>query len=528
MNSERGRTNASDSLKDEAPGELPHLSYELLMAVLTASRDGIVIEAKERIVEVSPAAVRLLGYASASELVGHPVSVFCSAPGEKQLLESNRQQSKDGLHELLRLVAKRKDGTLLELEAVTKAVTIAGSSHRIIVLRDLTLRTSSEAQQLETVGRVTKDFAHDLNNLLTAIRCQTELVLVYENVPHAVREMLQKVITVADRATNLTSQLRAFARRQPMQPTSVDLNALISKLAKMFQSRLGDSIELRLDAAPNLPPIHADPNMLEQSILELALNAREAMPKGGILKLATAVFQPDDDYLRRQPAARKGEFVILTASDTATGVAPELTSVFEATIANKAAGKGNGLSLAKALNIVQQHQGWMDVESQVGNGTSIRMFIPARRDLASASVRPSQEPAAIAGGNETLLVVAHDRELRALIRLTLQKLGYQVLEAASWVESLKMWASHVGDIRLVLTELLMPGEPGGYELIKRLRLEKSELKGIVMSGCAGDIPEVDLELLPGLRVLSKPFDPVSLAHLIRSCLDEKRGPAGCS
>jgi two-component system cell cycle sensor histidine kinase/response regulator CckA len=522
MHSRIGRANVIDPSKNTPVGGAPQQNPEWLAAVLTASRDGIVIETNERIVEINNACVRLLGYANASELVGRSVEVFC-APGGKPLLELGHQGSTDGSPDVFEFVGRKKDGTTVQLEATTKLV---GGSCRIVILRDSAMRTETEARKLEGAGRLPEGFAHDLNNLLTAIRCQTELVLVYQTVPPTVREILQKVIAATERATQLTRSLRAAPRSQAMQLLTLDLNLLIANLAKMPRQVIGDGVELRLDLASDLPQVHADAGMVEQVILELAATARKAMPQGGILTLATAVFHADDDYLRQQPAARSGDFVMLTVKIANCVIVPEQSPrMFGPSISVEASGPGNGSGLAKVfLDGIQQHQGWLEVESRAGQGTCFRIYLPACRDLASASTC-SRKPAAT-GGKETLLVVADDLQLRQLIRLTLQKLGYQVLEASSGGESLQVWESRASDIQLTLVEMFMPEGLTGYELIKRLRAKKPELKAIVMSDSAIKMPAADIELLRGARVLFKPFDPVSLAHMIRSCLDETPGAAG--
>lgn len=524
---ETGPANAAVSPHSEIPKDLPCRGNDWFAAVLKTSRDGILVVANGQIVEVNEACLRLLGYASANELVGRPLSVVGTSPAELQLLELGSQRTAGGeAQELLAFVAKRKDGTLIRLEVMTTVVALDGNSHRFSILRDSNARAELDAQRQGSLARLTDGVAHDLNNLLTAIRCQTELVLVYETVPPSVREVLRKVITAADRATNLTRQLRGFSRRQPVQLTAVDLTILLGNLAKMVRRMIGEGVELHLDAAPNLPLILADPSMLEQIILAMAVNAREAMPRGGGLKLSSALFQAEGDYLHRQPAARQGEFVALAVRDTGCGIAPELLPrVFDPSFTTKGAGKGNGLGLARAMDIIQEHQGWLEVESQVGQGTCFRIYLPARRDLALAAAPIAPKAEAVISGNETLLIVSNDRDLRQLTRLTLQKLGYHILEAASAVEGLDVWGNRASDIRLVLTETELPEGRSGYELIRQLRAGKPTLKAIVMGDCAVNLPEADVQLPAGVCFLSKPFDAVSLPHTIRRCLDEGNAPA---
>lgn len=435
-------------------------------------------------------------------------------PDQDQVLLEYRLQARSGDY-----LWVRDERTLLR-DASGGILEVLGSWSNITERKQLETQLR-QAQKMEAVGQLASGVAHDFNNLLTAIRCQTETVLAYETITSTTRDMLQQVVAATERATNLTRQLLAFSRSQPIQQVPLDLNLLVGNLNKMLYRVIGENIKLHLELKPELPPIHADPSMVEQVILNLAVNARDAMPRGGRLSLSTAVLTTDADYLRRQPHAHLGEFISLDVADTGCGIAPEvLPRIFDPFFTTKEVGKGTGLGLATVFGIIQQHQGWIEVESQSGQGTAFRICFPARRDLAVGS-DTAAGTVLIPGGTETLLVVEDDDDLRELLCLTLRKLGYQVLDAATSVEALKVWAIHATAIRLVLTDAVLAEGPNGWELAARLRTQQPDLRVIVMSGYTTEMRAEEFRADNGIEFLSKPFDPLSLGNLVRRCLDDQ-------
>ncbi|MBE0539875.1 MAG: response regulator [Verrucomicrobia bacterium] len=433
-------------------------------------------------------------------------------PDQDQLLLEYRFQVKSGNYVWLR------DERTLVRDASGAILEVLGSWSDITDRKNLETQLR-QAQKMEAVGQLASGVAHDFNNLLTAIRCQTETVLAYETISAAARDMLLQVVVATERATDLTRQLLAFSRSQPIQQIPLDLNKLVGNLNKMLYRVIGENIKLTLELAPELPPIHADPGMVEQVILNLAVNARDAMSSGGALTFATTVLETDAEYLRRQPNARLGEFVALNVTDTGCGIpADVLPRIFDPFFTTKEVGKGTGLGLATVFGIVQQHQGWIEVETQPGQGAGFRIYFPARRELVSdaATVAGTSE---IPGGTETLLVVEDDPDLRELVGLTLQKLGYRVLDAATSGEALRIWEANAPAIKLVLTDAVLTEGMNGWELAARLHAQQPALKLIVMSGYMAETREQALSAGGGIKFLSKPFDPLSLGSLVRKCLD---------
>ncbi len=502
-------------------------SEEWMAAVFAASRDGVVLETNGRITQANHACARLFGYDSAHELIGQPFAVLAPPDDARRMLESGHTHAPGSAPELFLFTTNRRDGTAIQLEASVGAVALAGEPHSVVVMRDVTARTNLEtqlrhAQKMEAVGQLANGVAHDFNNLLTAIRCQTETILAYEPIQPTTREMLQQVVEATKRAANLTRQLLAFSRRTPMQPATVNLNELAENFTKLLKRLIAENIELLLNLHDPLPPVCADASMIEQVIVNLAVNARDAMPRGGRLTLTTGVCYVDAGRARQHAGARAGEFVSLRVEDNGSGIAPDLLPrIFEPFFTTKEVGKGTGLGLATVTGIVQQHEGWVEVESAVGKGTAFTVYLPARRDLISGGAARAEQPAVIPSGNETLLLVEDDPQLRRLIRLTLEKFGYQVADTGTGAETMKLWEKRAGEIRLALVDLILPEGVNGVDLLEQLRATQPKLPVILMSGYGEQIPDLVSRPIPGVQLLSKPFDPQSLARMVRGCLDGK-------
>jgi CheY-like chemotaxis protein len=376
---------------------------------------------------------------------------------------------------------------------------------------------------MESVGLLAGGIAHDFNNLLTVIRCHVELLLGTEDFTGSTTDALRQVLAAADRAGNLTRQLLAFGRKQIMRSEHLDLNEVISNLAKLLARTLGEHISLQVDCAPNLPAVLADRGMLEQVVMNMAVNARDAMPDGGRLAIATSVVDIDDAYVQEHREARSGTNLCLTVTDTGTGIAPELlTRVFEPFFTTKEVGKGTGLGLATVYGIVKQHDGWVEVQSQVGKGTTFKVFLPASNHRAQA-VKPADPSSPAQRGNETVLVVEDEPALRNLVRGTLQRQGYQVFTAGSGVEALNAWSARMHSIDLLLTDLVMPDGLTGWELARRLQAQHPGLKIIFMTGYSAEMNQQNAAERNKFRILNKPFGHHALADAVRAALDEKPG-----
>ncbi len=339
------------------------------------------------------------------------------------------------------------------------------------------------------------------------------------NLPENISRSLTQISAAADRAGSLTRQLLTFSRKQVMQPRQLDLNAVVGNAAQMLQRLLGENITLHFDYSASLPPIQADPGMMEQIIVNLAVNARDAMIAGGKLSISTQSVMVDDENIRRNREARTGRFVCLRVADNGSGMdEATLGRIFEPFFTTKQVGKGTGLGLATVYGIVKQHQGWIEVTSTPGQGTVFHIYFPAS---TLAPVPTAEAAAAVApkGGTETILVVEDEFTLRELVRNLLQHFGYRILEAANGPEALKVWRAHRSEISLMLTDMMMPEGLSGWELAKRIHQEQPDLKVIYTSGYSVDLFGENRELREGANFLPKPYHPVTLAKAIRDCLD---------
>jgi len=375
-----------------------------------------------------------------------------------------------------------------------------------------------QAQKMESVGQLAAGVAHDFNNLLTIIQGHAGLLLSTGSPDPLARESVRQISLAAERAANLTRQLLMFIRKQTMQPRLLDLNEVIANIFKMLRALAGDQVTLRRNLAASLPPIHADPGMLEQVLVNLAVNARDAMPKGGLLQIETFHAEIDAAYVQQQPEARPGLFVGVSVSDSGHGMdARTLERIFEPFFTTKEAGKGTGLGLAMVYGIVKQHQGWLEVQSQPGKGSTFKVFLPASSN-ARAAPDPAQ-PGPAPGGHETILLVEDEASLRDLVQEVLRKKGYTVLTAQTGRGALQVWEKHKVEIDLLLTDMMMPEGVSVAELAARALADKPALKVIYSSGYGVEAVSPGFELIEGANYLQKPYHPENLARAVRQCLD---------
>ncbi len=376
-----------------------------------------------------------------------------------------------------------------------------------------------QSQKMEAIGQLASGVAHDFNNLLTVIQGYTELVMTDERVPAEMVKLLTEVHTAGERAASLTHQLLTFSRKQIRRPEALDLNAVIANVAKLLQQVIGAHITVQLETYSGLPPVQADASMMDQILLNLAVNARDAMPRGGRLTIRTAVVEVVAASVQQNPEARAGRFVCLTVSDTGCGMTPEIQSrIFEPFFTTKETGKGTGLGLATVFGIVKQHEGWIEVDSAVGVGTTFNVFLPASLESAKTSAAQAAAPK-VRGGKETILLVEDEEALREMAALILQKHGYHVLEAASGVKALAVWQERAAEIDLLLTDMVMPEGMSGRALAEKLLAEKPGLKVIYASGYSPNFDDLNFGLKEGVNFLQKPYHPRHLAQTVRDCLD---------
>jgi nitrogen-specific signal transduction histidine kinase/CheY-like chemotaxis protein len=377
-----------------------------------------------------------------------------------------------------------------------------------------------QSQKMEAIGQLAGGVAHDFNNILTVIHGHASLLLVDKSMSKSAARSAQQIAQAAERAAGLTRQLLTFSRRQVMQPKRLDLNEVVSNMTMMLGRILGEDIALQLNYWPHPAFILADASMIEQVLLNLVVNARDAMPKGGQLVVKITTSRIDEDRQPYQPESRPGEFVCLAVTDTGCGIKPEdLRRIFEPFFTTKEVGKGTGLGLATVYGIVNQHKGWIEVDSEPGKGSSFRVFLPAAKETAAVQAEAKAAPAAVRGGSETILVVEDEVAVRELVCSVLGSHGYKILHAETGVKALEIWQANKRKIDLLLTDLVMPDRLNGRELAEKLRAERPRLKVIFTSGYSADVVGKDLVLQRGLHYLQKPYDPRKLALTVRDCLD---------
>jgi signal transduction histidine kinase/CheY-like chemotaxis protein len=367
-------------------------------------------------------------------------------------------------------------------------------------------------QKMESIGRLAGGVAHDFNNILTAILSYTELSLMRVPEKDPVREYLESIRGASEKAAGLTHQLLAFSRKQVLEMKVVDLNEIVTGMSDMLRRMIGEDVALDIRTGARSGGIRADRGQLEQVLMNLAVNARDAMPNGGRLSIETGAGVPDD-------AAGSGVFVVLSVTDTGGGMSEEVRDrIFEPFFTTKEQGKGTGLGLATVYGIVKQHGGHIVVDSRPGSGTTFRLFLPAAAATETETERELGGPPP--RGNETILVVEDDEAVRELITEVLQPLGYRILSTASGEEALKA-SDAAGPIELLLTDVVMPGM-NGKQLAEIMRTRRPGIKVLFMSGYTQDALSTQGMLEPGIALIHKPLRPGMLARYLRQVLDSSR------
>jgi signal transduction histidine kinase len=396
----------------------------------------------------------------------------------------------------------------------------------VVNARDITERRRLEdqlrqAQKMEAVGQLAGGVAHDFNNLLTAILGYCHLIL--DEIPEGtqLRADLIEIQAAGDRAASLTRQLLAFSRRQMLQPQVVNINTLVTQLEKLLRRLISEDVELVTALAADLRAVTADPASIEQILVNLAVNARDAMPTGGRLTIETANVELDDTYAVTHLAMPPGTYVMLVVSDTGEGMdAATRARVFEPFFTTKEQGKGSGLGLATVYGMVKQTNGYIWVYSEPGHGSSFKVYLPPT--AAGSPVPASPQEPAVAPGWETVLLVEDEGAVRALAREVLRRHGYVVLEARHGVDALRVAERHSDVIHLLVTDVVMP-HMSGRELSERLTADRPALKTLFMSGYTDHalLPE---DLTPGAEFIQKPFTPDVFARRVRRVLDAWSAP----
>jgi len=391
---------------------------------------------------------------------------------------------------------------------------------------DITARRDLEqqllqSQKMESIGQLAAGVAHDFNNMLTIIQGHTSKLLSNTGLPPAVQDATLAVYGAAERAAGLTRQLMMFSRKNIMQPRPLNLPEAVAHLNKMLSRLLGETILLKFECPQTPPPIYGDSGMIDQILMNLAVNARDAMPDGGTLTISVDECWISPEYLEHHPDARIGHFVRLQVRDTGCGMSPMVRArIFEPFFTTKEPGKGTGLGLATVFGIVKQHAGWIEVASEVNHGTTFCIFLPASNESAVATDgTPVIAAPSTTRGSETVLVVEDELVIREMARDFLNDCGYKTLEAGSGRQALQVWGQHRADIDLLLTDMKMPEGISGMQLAEKMISEQPALRVIFTSGYSDDIVSPEILERNNAKFLPKPYSYADLTRLVREALN---------
>lgn len=500
-------------------------SNELFASAFEHAAVGIaLLNLESRWIRVNHALCRMTGYSEQELLsktcleITHPEDLEAELAHVKQMLAGDiqtYQMEKRYLHKSGSLV-----WVLLSVSLLRDRQGVP--LHFISQIQDITRRKELEcqllqAQKMEAIGRLSGGVAHDFNNILTIIQMQLALLKSSDPITPEQSDSVMDIEAATARAANLTRQLLAFSRRQTLRTSDLDLNQIVADIGRMLQRIVGEDVHIQLRRSAQPLMIHADSGMIEQVLLNLVVNARDAMPSGGTLLVETRAADLGPEEVRSSPRAQAGPHIHLRIRDNGEGIAPEtLPHIFEPFFTTKEVGRGTGLGLSTVHGIVQQHEGWIEVSSRIGQGTTFDIYLPRAGGESVSPVSPAPRPSL--HGHETLLLVEDEQALRSIVKSSLTSLGYTVLAASSGDEALDLWRQHKGSIRLLFTDLIMPGGMGGRELARRLLQEQPALSVLYTSGYRAEEAGKDLLLKEGENFIAKPYSPQELAGILRACL----------
>jgi two-component system cell cycle sensor histidine kinase/response regulator CckA len=506
-----------------APDETAELNARLALAVVQAAEAVMMTTVDGRIIYVNPAFERITGF-TADEAVGRTPAILAAERQDRALSLDLWQTILRGEVWRAEITNRRKDGTPFTWEeAITPIRDKRGRlTHFIAVGEDVSVQRQLQAQllqaqKMEAIGRLAGGVAHDFNNLLTVMTGYSEQLIERLEPRDPLRRKAEAIRSAAERAASLTQQLLAFSRRQMQQPRVVDLNEAVNRMNRLLRRLIGEDVELVSDLAPAPARVRVDPLHLEQVLMNLAVNARDAMPRGGVLTLGTGEVTLTANQPAEHPQMPPGDYAVLTVRDTGCGMDAETRKrLFEPFFTTKEHGKGTGLGLSTVYGIVKQNRGYIWVDSDMGRGSLFRIYLPLVAEAVDAS-SISPPSLQVPRGTETLLVVEDDDEVRRLLKDELQQYGYVVLDASNGGEALLFCERYPGAIHALITDVVMP-HMDGYEVAERLRAIRPGMRTLFISGYSDQAAGRQGRTRPGDFFLAKPFTPDTLAGRVRDVL----------
>lgn len=497
---------------------------QLFAKAFRASPEGISIStlAEGRYIEVNEAFLRITGF-ERRELIGRTaleLNIWVDAEERRSFIE--QLQSGVGIHKR-EMSFRAKNGRVIQVEISAEVVEVGNQVCLLGITRDITEKDMLEqqlrqAQKMEAVGNLAGGVAHDFNNLLGVILGYSELALEGLNPLDPIRKSVEEIRKASNYAASLTRQLLAFSRKQMVQPVLMDLNLAISNVETLLRRLIGEHIELLTVLDGGLGKVVADPGQIEQIIMNLAVNSRDAMPDGGTLAIETRNTEIDEVFAEHHLGAQPGPYVQISVRDTGMGMDENVQAhIFEPFFTTKEPGKGTGLGLSTVYGIVKQSGGHIAVASQPGMGTSIAIYLP-RAEMGVQVVEPEVRTVGPLYGWETVLLVEDAKELREIARIFMEHAGYKVLEAQDGLAALQMAEKHQGDIHLLLTDVMMP-QIDGKKLAERLSAQRPTLRVLYTSGYTEDVTTRRGRIGTSVAFLPKPYTRISLLQKVREVLD---------
>jgi PAS domain S-box-containing protein len=483
----------------------------------------LVCDKRGTLTRISPSVLTILGYKPA-EMVGHTAREFLYHEDLDNTREEMRRARRGGEIRNFSCRYVHRDGRVIPL--VWTGVWSEPEQRHFFIGRDVTERLATEqrlrqAQRMEAIGQLTGGMAHDFNNILGVVIGSLDMLRIGARLNHEDDELVTGAIDAAVHGADLIKRLLAFARRQQLKPQRVEVNELVTGIVTILERTLGEEIPIAIDLAGDLWPVRVDPVQLEAGMVNLATNARDAMPKGGVLTIRTANRELDADYASMHTDVNAGDYAMIEVSDTGTGIPPELMGrIFEPFFTTKDPGKGTGLGLSMVFGFIKQSGGHVNVYSEASVGTTFRLYLPRDRGESSNDDERVQVIAPAVGGTETILVVEDNVAMRKVVLRQLTELGYRVLEAGAAAAALEVLAAE--EVALLFSDVVMAGDMNGVELARLAMTRWPDLKVLLTSG----FPEtrvVDGVMPAGLKLLSKPYRRAELARTLRETLDFSPG-----